>query len=145
MSADLDVELYIPDVSNSVWLEQNYRSFEDKDQYVLSMFTFYRTTKACRTNQAGWGFSDGAHLDACVNIGYRVRRALVDKRQKTVTLIMAVMVGQDGEIIPDSVQNEPITKTWADLDAGTRTALQKSSLLITEQMKHYDDKIQNKR
>jgi hypothetical protein len=145
VSSDHDIEMYIPDVSSPAWLEANYDSFENKEQYILSFFTFYMTTKACRANQVAWGYSDGAHLDACIDIGYRVRRVMVDKHMKTVTLIMAAMVGQDGQIEQDSVENASITKTWANLDVNTQAALEKSSELITEQMKHYDRRIRNKK
>jgi hypothetical protein len=60
LSSDRDVELYIPDISNPEWLARNYQSFQDKGQFVLSMFTFYKNPQACRTNQVAWGFSDGA-------------------------------------------------------------------------------------
>jgi hypothetical protein len=145
LASDHDIEMYMPDVSSPAWLDANYSSFMDKEQYVLSFFTFYRTTEACRANQVAWGFSDGAHLDACVDIGYRIRRALVDKHSKTVTLIMAAMVGQDGRVEPDSVQTESITKTWSDLDPNTQAALQKSAGIVTAQMKAYDRRVQTKR
>ncbi len=75
--------MYIPDVTSPEWLKRNYQDFQDKEQYVLSTFTFYKTSKAaCRINQVGWGFSDGAHLDACIEIGYRVGQASVDATQK---------------------------------------------------------------
>ena len=100
VSSDRDVEIYIPDVTSADWLKANYSDFQDKDQYVLSFFTFYRNTKACRANQIGWGHSDAAHLDACNDISYRVRQVSVDAHLKTVTLRMAAMIGQDGQIVP---------------------------------------------
>jgi hypothetical protein len=145
LSSDHDVELYIPDISSPAWLDANYQSYIDHDQVVLSMFTFYRTTKACRASQIAWGFSDGSHLDDCIDIGYRVRRATVDMRQKIVTLISASMVDQNGAIIESSSVDQPIVKTWADLDAGTREALIKAAELISKQMKHYDQRINGKR
>jgi hypothetical protein len=85
VSSDHDVEIYLPDVSSPEWLRRNYTDFENKGQYVLSMFTFYRTTKACRANQIGWGYSDAAHLDACNDISYRLRQIAVDSHQKTAS------------------------------------------------------------
>ena len=142
MSGDHDVALYIPDVSSPAWLASNYREFQDKGQYVLSMFTQYKTPKACQTNQIGWGNGDGAHLDACNDIGYRVRQATVDSHLKTVTLIMAAMIDSDGEILPASVRTDSLTRTWAELDANTRTALIKATALVAEQMRRYDRKQQ---
>src|SRR5271163_4313572 len=83
LSSDHDVEIYIPDVTSPAWITRNYRDFEDKGQYVLSMFTFYKTTKACETNQIGWGYAGAAHLNACAEIGYRVRQVTVDTTLKT--------------------------------------------------------------
>jgi hypothetical protein len=143
VASDRDVEMYIPDVTSSEWLKRNYSDFIDKGQYVLSMFTFYRTPRACRANQIGWGNGDAAHLDACNDIGYRLRQALVDTNQRTVTLIMAAMVSQDGEIVPSSIQHQSIIRTWVDLDANTQAALKKATALVTEQMKIYDRKVKN--
>ncbi len=142
VASDADVELYIPDLTGTEWLKRNYSDYMNKEQYVVSMFTFYKTTKACRKNQIGWGNGDVAHLDACNDIGYRVRQALVDTNQKTVTLIMAAMISQNGEIVPDSVQQDPVTKAWADLDANSREGLKKTNALVAEQMKIYDHRLQ---
>src|ERR1700761_7784601 len=115
LAEDSDVGIYVPDVSSPEWLKRNYAGFMDKGQYVISMFTFYKTPRACRANQIGWGNADAAHLDACTNdITYRVREATVDTNQKTVTLIMAAMVGQDGQIVPSSVQQQAVTRLWSE-------------------------------
>ena len=143
VASDHDVELYIPDVSNSEWLKRNYSDFIDKGQYVLSMFTFYRTPRACRANQIGWGNGDAAHLEACNDIGYRLRQAVVDTNQRTVTLMMAAMIGQDGEIVPSSIQHQSVTRTWTELDANTQAALKKANGLVAEQMRRYDRKVKN--
>jgi hypothetical protein len=143
VASDHDVELYIPDVSNSEWLKRNYSDFIDKGQYVLSMFTFYRTPRACRANQIGWGNGDAAHLEACNDIGYRLRQAVVDTNQRTVTLMMAAMIGQDGEIVPSSIQHQSVTRTWTELDANTQAALKKANGLVAEQMRRYDREVKN--
>ncbi len=133
-----DVEMYIPDVSSPDWLKSNYQGYQDKGQYVLSMFTFYKTPKACRANQIAWGNSNAASLDACIEIGYRLRQALIDTQQKTATLIMAAMIGQDGEIEPGSIQRQSISRTWLSLDANTQAALAKTNGIVAKQMKIYD-------
>jgi hypothetical protein len=139
VAEDHDVQMYIPDVSNQTWLANNYLDFRDKGQFVISMFTLYKTPKACQANQIGWGNSDGASLDACNNdIGYRVRQASIDSRQKTVTLIMAAMVDPNGQIVPDTVRHDRVSRNWNDLDANSQTALEKATALIVDQMKHYD-------
>jgi hypothetical protein len=83
-----------------------------------------------------------AHLEDCNNIGYRLRRATVDIRQKSVTLITAAMVTQDGVIQPAFIQDQPATRNLADLDPNTQRALQKAVVLISEQMKLYDRGVQ---
>jgi hypothetical protein len=141
VSSDRDVEIYIPDVTSSDWLKRNYADFEEKNQYVISFFTFYRNTKACRANQIAWGYSDAAHLDACNDISYRVRQVNVDAHLKTVTLIMAAMIGEDGQIVPASMERQPISRNWRELDANSQEALDKATALIAEQMKRYDRKV----
>lgn len=138
-----DVNLYIPDVTSPDWLKLNYPDYEDRGVYTLSMFTFYKSPEACRANQIGWGLSDAEHLNACIEIGYRVRKALVDPRQKTVTLLMAAMIGQDGQIDPQSIQHPKTSRTWEQLDPNTQAALQKASGIIEKQMKAYDLKLQS--
>lgn len=137
-----DVEMYIPDITAADWLNRNYQPYIDRGQYTISMFTLYKTPRACRTNQLQSGFSDAAHIDAClVTIRYRVRQALVDTRQKTVTLLTAAMLDQDGQMDPASVQHDTRTRTWAELDANSQTALDKTTQLVAKQMKIYDLRI----
>ena len=134
-----------PDVSSPAWIARNYRDFEYKGLYVLSMFTFYKTPKACEANQIGWGYADAAHLNACIEIGYRVRQVTVDTTSMTVTLIMAAMIDQDGNIETDSTQRQAIVRRWIDLDANTQKALEKATEIITKQMNIYDAKVQRAR
>jgi hypothetical protein len=141
VSSDRDVEIYIPDVTSPDWLKRNYTDFQEKHQYVLSFFTFYRNPKACRANQIAWGYGDAAHLDACDDISYRVRQATVDTHLKTVTLIMAAMIGQDGQIVPSSMERQAISRNWSELDAHTQEALEKATGVIAEQMRIYDRKV----
>lgn len=141
VASDRDVEIYIPDVTSTDWLQRNYTDFEEKDQYVISFFTFYRNTKACRANQIAWGHSDAVHLDACNDISYRVRQVNVDAHLKTITLIMAAMIGEDGQVVPASIERQPISRNWPGLDANSQEALDKATTLIAEQMKRYDRKV----
>jgi hypothetical protein len=143
VASDKSVMIYIPDITNPEWLKRNYPDFENRGVYTLSMFTFYKTPEACRANQIAWGLSDGANLDACNWIGYRVRRGMIDPRQKSVTLIMAGMIDQNGQLDPKSIQDESVSRSWHQLDANTQVALQKANELVTEQMKIYDRKIRN--
>jgi hypothetical protein len=141
VAGDHDVEIYIPDVTSTDWLKRNYTDFMEKNQYVISFFTFYRNTKACRANQIAWGYSDAAHLDACNDISYRVRQVHVDAHLKTVTLIMAAMIGEDGQVVPSTMERQPISRGWHELDANSQEALDKATVLIAEQMKRYDRKV----
>ena len=85
-------------------------------------------------------------MNACLDsIGYRVREGEVDAHLKTVTLRMAAMVGTDGTIDPASVQNEAVSRTWANLDPNTQEALVKTNEFVAEQMRIYDAKIQKLR
>ncbi len=143
VASDEDVQIYIPDITNPEWLKRNYSDFENRGVYVLSMFTFYKTPEACRANQIAWGLGDGAHLDACNWIGYRIRRATVDARQKSVTLIMAGMIDQNGELDHKSIQDRGVFRMWDQVDANTRGALNKVNGLVAEQMKIYDRKIRD--
>ena len=141
-----DVEIYLPDVSSQVWLKKNYRSFEDRGQYILTLFTRYRSPEACRANQIGWGLGDQAHLDACAtDIAYRVRTATVDTNLKTVTLISAAMVDPDGNLDPASIQNNHLVRRWQELDSNTQKALDVATTEITRQMARYDRRLQSLR
>ena len=142
LASDKDVEVYIPDVTTTDWLQRNYANFEGKGQYVLTVLTFYKTPRACRANMVGWGNSDAAHLDQCADISYRIRQATVETRPKNVTLIMAAMVGEDGQIQPNTLQHQAISRTWADLDANTRAALDKATAIVAKAMARYDRKVQ---
>ncbi len=143
VAGDKDVEIYTADVSSPDWLKANYDAFETRGQYLLTMLTFYKNPKACRANQIAWGYGDTAHLDACVAIGYRVRRATVDVNLKTVTLVEAAMVGQDGTVVEGSVERQGVTRRWAELDANTQTALDVTTKLVAKQMDGYDRRLRS--
>ncbi len=144
VSSDHDVEMYIPDVSVPEWLARNYDDYEARGVYVLSMFTFYKTPKACRANQIAWGFSDAAHVDACLSIAYRVRQGSIDTQQKTVTLQMAAMVDQNGNVEPDSIERRSVTRAWSDLDKDTQAALEKANEAVAAQMRIYDRRMRQR-
>jgi hypothetical protein len=57
--------------------------------------------------------------------------------------MMAAMIGQDGEIVPSSIQHQSVTRTWTELDANTQAALKKANGLVAEQMRRYDRKVKN--
>jgi hypothetical protein len=139
--SDKDVQIYIPDISSPAWLKQNYSDYQDRSFYTLSMFTFYKTPEACRINQTDWGLADSQHLNDCAFIGYRVRRAIVNPHEKSVTLLMAAMVDSKGAIQASSVQTERVFRFWNQLDENTQEALTKADALVAEQMKIYDQKL----
>ncbi len=145
VGTDKDVEIYIPDLSNSEWLKLNYRDFFDRGYYTISMFTFYRTPAACRRNQIAWGLGDKAHLDACIDIRYRVRTAKVVPQEKSITLLSAAMVLENGEVDQTTIENRQAFRFWNQLDADTRAAVEKTNDLVNTQMKRYDDRMQNAR
>lgn len=141
VAQDHDVEIYIPDVSSVDWLQKNYPEFHDRARYTITMYTFYRTPEACRTNQINWGLGDQAHLNACaLDIRYRVRRIQVDLGAKSVTLQMGAMVNQNG-LMGEASVDQGIFRTWDQLDANSQTALEKTNALVTKQMQSYEKKL----
>jgi hypothetical protein len=145
VASDADVQLYIPDVSNPDWLQKNYREYIDHGTYVLTMFTFYKTPAACQANLIGWGLGDQEHLDDCLTIGYRLRKARLQPQGESVTLLEAAMVDQNGNIDQRSMQTQKVFRTWNQLDANTREALHKADALVQKQMKIYDARMQNRK
>jgi hypothetical protein len=135
VSSDREVEVYIPDVTTTTWLSRG--------TYTLSTFTLYKTVNACRANQISWGMGDAAHLDACNDIGYRVRQITIDPNQKSAQILMAAMVDLDGQIDPESVQEPSTFRTWDQLDTTTQRAILKTNEVVTRQMRIYDAKVHN--
>jgi hypothetical protein len=138
LAEDHDVSIYMPDVSTPQWLQKNYDSYINKGTYVLTLFTFYRTPAACRANQIAWGLGDAAHLNACVDTGYRARRTLIDPVSRSITLQAAVMVDQSGYIQPSTLRDDQLFRTWDQLDGNTQVALKKADEFVTRQLKIYD-------
>jgi len=145
VGTEKDVEIYIPDLSNPEWLKLNYRDFFDRGYYTISMFTFYRTPAACRRNQVAWGLGDKAHLDACLDIRYRVRTAKVVPQEKSITLLTAAMVLENGEVDQTTIESRQAFRFWNQMDADTQSAVEKTNELVSVQMKRYDDRMQNVR
>ena len=145
VASDGDVQLYVPDVSSPDWLKKNYRDYIDRGTYVLTMFTFYKTPAACQANQLGWGLGDKEHLDACITIGYRIRKARIQPQGESATLLEAAMVDQNGNLDQSSVQTQETSRTWNQLDENTEAALRKTDAMVRQQMKIYDAKMQSLR
>ena len=145
VSSGRGLEIYIPDVTSTAWLSRNYSDFINHGTYTLSTFTLYKTVEACRANQVRWGMGDADHLDACNDIKYRARQIVVDPNQKSVQLVSAAMVDEDGQIVPESVQDSPTFRTWDQLDPAAQQAILKTNELVTRQMKIYDAKVHNER
>ncbi|WP_260706040.1 hypothetical protein [Edaphobacter flagellatus] len=143
VSSDDKVEIYIPDVTATDWLARNYPDFQNQGTYTLSIYSMYKSVQACRENFVTLGQGDASHMDSCTDIGYRVRQVTVDLSQKSVQLLFAAMVDQDGTIIPASVQQSSTFRTWDQLDATTQKAIQKTNELVAQQMKRYDARIQS--
>ena len=145
VAGDADEDVYVPDVSSTPWLQRNYADYASKGLYTVSLFTQYKRPRACRQDLVRWGFTDAAHLDACVDIGYRVRQIQVDTLQKTVTLVSAAMVGQDGQLLSDGSPAQTGTRGLANLDALARGAIEKTSQFVATQMVYYDRKMRSLR
>lgn len=143
VSSDNNVEIYMPDVTATDWLGRNYRDFQNRGTYTLSIFSMYKSVQACRENLVRLGMGDAAHMDSCTDIGYRVRQVTVDLNQKSVQLLFAAMVDLDGSIIPAFVQQSSTFRTWDQLDATTQKAILKTNEFVTQQMRRYDARIQS--
>ena len=143
VAADENIEIYIPDVSSADWLSRNYSDFQNRGTYTISIFSSYKKVRACRDNFVSLGMGDAAHMDACTNIGYRVRQITVDPNQKSVQLLYAAMVDPDGSVIPDFVQQSSAFRTWDQLDSTTQKAILKTNDLVTQQMRRYDARLQS--
>ncbi len=138
-----DVSVYMPDVSNSVWLDHNAENFLKTGQYTLTLVTFYKTRHTCRTDQVLLGFSDGAHIDACNVIRYRVRQIAVNTPQKTITLLMSGVADESGAVDPQSVLHETRTRGFKDLGDEALAALTKATDIIAKQSLAYDRRLNN--
>lgn len=143
VSSDSNVEIYIPDLTAADWLGRNYPDFLNRGTYTLSIFSRYKSVQACRENLVRLGMGDASHMDSCTDIGYRVRQFTVDLNQKSVQLIFAAMVDQDGSIMPAFAQEKSTFRTWDQLDATTQKAILKTNELVAQQMTRYDARIQS--
>ena len=138
-----DVSIYMPDVSNAVWLDHNAENFLKTGQYTLTLLTFYKTRRTCRTDQVLLGFSDAAHIDACNVIRYRLRQIAVNAPQNSVTLLMSGTADESGTIDPGSVFHESRTRGIKELGSEAQTALSKATDIIAKQSLAYDRRINN--
>jgi len=143
VSSDNSVEIYIPDVTATDWLGRNYPDYQNRGTYTLSIFSMYKSVQACRQNFVSLGMGDAAHMNSCADIGYRIRQVTVDLNQKSVQLLFAAMVDEDGSIIPDFAQQSSAFRTWDQLDATTQKAILKTNELVAQQMGRYDARLQS--
>ena len=138
-----DVSVYMPDVSNSIWLDHNAENFLKTGQYTLTLLTFYKTRHTCRTDQVLLGFSDAAHIDACNVIRYRVRQIAVNAPQNSVTLLMSGTADENGTIDPGSVIHETRTRGIKEMGTEAQSALSKATDIIAKQSLAYDRRLNN--
>ena len=138
-----DVSVFMPDVSNAMWLNANAERFLNTGQYTLTLITFYKTRRVCRADQVLMGFSDAAHIDACNDIRYRVRQIAVNTPQKTITLLMSGTADESGTLDPGSIVHESRTRGFKDLGEEALGALTKATDIIAKQSLAYDRRINN--
>lgn len=141
VGGDAAATVYIPDVSTTPWLQRNYADFSSRGVYHIAMLTFYRRNSACRQDLTRWGFADAAHLDACIDIGYRLRQLEVDITQHTLTLLGANMVSQDGVLLAEAAAPQSVTRRWADLDPAAFASLTQTNKIVADQMLAYDRRL----
>ncbi len=138
-----DVSVFMPDISNAVWLDSNAERFLNTGEYTLTLVTFYKTRRTCRTDQVLSGFSDAGHIDACNVILYRVRQIAVNTPQKTITLLMTGTADESGTVDPGSVLHETRTRGFKDLGDEALGALTKATEIIGKQALAYDRRVNN--
>ena len=138
-----DVALFMPDVSNVSWLDHNAENFLKTGQYTLTLLSFYKTRRVCRTDQVVSGFSDAAHIDACNVIRYRLRQVAVNAQQNTVTLLSSATADGSGTIDSSSVVTETRTRGIKELGAEAQAALSKATGIIAKQSLAYDRRVNN--
>jgi hypothetical protein len=138
-----DLDLFIEDVSNTAWLERNAEPFLDRGQYTVTLLSFYKTRRDCRADQVRAGFSDPAHINACDNYRYRIRRIAVDAPQNTVTLLFSAMVFTGGTLDPSSIHRETRTRGITELGPDAQKALTDATKIVAKQSRIYAARQQN--
>jgi len=131
---DKDIELYIPDVTTSEWIQSHAGTFNEKGQYTLSLFAFYKTERVCRKNQIDSGLGDQNHLDACASIGYKSHLITVNTWQKNITVLSSAWVDKAGQVYPELPPQKPGTRPFNDLDQNLRDALKKTTEIVAKEI-----------
>ncbi|HTV09115.1 MAG TPA: hypothetical protein VMD97_08755 [Candidatus Aquilonibacter sp.] len=132
-----DLDVFIEDPSSDAWLARNATSFLDRGQYTITVVSFYKTPHPCHEDQIRAGFSDAAHMQACDNDRYAVRRISVDAPQNTVTVLSSALVSTTGTLDPATARTETRSRSFADLGPDAQKALSAATKLVATQVHAY--------
>ncbi len=141
VAASPQEDVFISDVSTTPWLARNYDDFAGRGVYSVTTFTQYKRPSACRRDLIRWGNGDTAHLNACVDIGYRLRQLRVDLTQKTVTLLFSSMLDQEGNLLQDQTPAQTGTRLWTEMDPFAQEMIGRMNKLVAENMRLYSRKM----
>jgi hypothetical protein len=132
-----DLDIFIEDPSSDTWLSHYAQPFLDRGQYTITFVSFYKTPRPCREDQVRTGSSDAAHVAACDNDRYAVRRISVDAPENTVTLLFATLVSTNGAPDPSTVHRENRTRGFAELGPDAQKAISEATKLVATQVHGY--------
>lgn len=132
-----DQDIFIEDPSADAWLAHNAAGFLDRGQYTITFVSFYKAPHPCREDQVRAGFSDGAHVDACDNDRYAVRRISVDAPQNSVTLLYSALASTTGTLDSSTVYRETRTRAFTELSPDAQKAISEATRLIAQQVRSY--------
>jgi hypothetical protein len=131
------MDIFIEDPSAETWLSRNAQAFLDRGQFTLTVVSFYKTPHPCHEDQIRSGFSDAAHIAACNNDRYSVRRISVDAPQNSVTLLYSALVSANGALDAATVYRETRTRGFAELGPDAQKALSEATKLVAQQVHSY--------
>ena len=135
--SNADVEVFIEDPSADAWLSHNAQSFLDRGQYTITAVSFYKTPRPCREEEVHAGFSDAAHVEACTNDRYAVRRIAVDAPQNLVTLLFSGLVSGTGVLDSSTVFRETRTRGFSELGPDVQKAVSEATKVVATQVHSY--------
>ncbi len=83
--SDAEIDVFIPDVTNSGWIDWFGKPFSEKGLYEVCLYTHFKKSSFCEREFAK---GNPALVITCSNLYYQRRQIRVDTRNKTAMVLI---------------------------------------------------------
>jgi hypothetical protein len=104
--SDSDLEMFVPDITTTGWIQWNARRYRQTGTYIVSVFSFYKSDYFCRKELIPAGHkTDPKWLESCSSLRYQRKLVTIDTRKRNATFLQTIVMEKDALYNPQNQKN----------------------------------------